>query len=462
MATDGGEASPLPLSAPLLFLPCEFSLGAQSWKKIWEIGPWGWGSVWVESGEGDISGSVRAGHGRRNSSKTRRRLARQGDRLGLWDSGCRCQSAGHLLGHQSRVLLAEAGSADGLGWGWEGDALALAEEHGLELIRNHTVHDRAVAVAIDVSLNTLQGIGPTDLAHLVAHEAPVREALEVVPEVEGVLGADEVDEGVAETGLSVVVHGEVDEVVLGVEAFFVEKVDEHGASEVVWDVSHHDGSPGLLLGGGVVTVLTVRSGGFRGETQLFDLLGGRLSAAGLLLFLALRSVFALVGKLILLFVLINIFLELDCGRVEACPPGGEIWQYIRSLAAPQGGHPRFDRCLPQARGGPPVGRSAGVVRFWQRSKPVVQLLPGLVLGYIVNSLGGHLVIVVIRAARARFPHVWAQSRQDDLLEPRRGRLDDASDEAEAWRRGWHGRCATLDVDLPRDIVPRRGDSFGHR
>mmetsp|Transcript_99887 Transcript_99887/g.308153 ORF Transcript_99887/g.308153 Transcript_99887/m.308153 type:complete len:239 (-) Transcript_99887:89-805(-) len=124
-------------------------------------------------------------------------------------------------------------------WGWECAARPLLEHHGLVVVGHVLVHHGAVPVALDVCRQALVRTAPADTTDLLARDHPLAKALEDLPEGRGLLRADEVDEGVAQAGVRLEVHGQVHEIVLPREALRVEQRQEHGAGVVVGQVPQH-------------------------------------------------------------------------------------------------------------------------------------------------------------------------------------------------------------------------------
>eukprot|EP00444_Apocalathium_aciculiferum_P063446 CAMPEP_0183594584 /NCGR_PEP_ID=MMETSP0371-20130417/171915_1 /TAXON_ID=268820 /ORGANISM="Peridinium aciculiferum, Strain PAER-2" /LENGTH=113 /DNA_ID=CAMNT_0025806313 /DNA_START=1 /DNA_END=343 /DNA_ORIENTATION=+ len=77
------------------------------------------------------------------------------------------------------------------------DANAVLEEHRLELVADALVHDRAVLVPAEVSVEALVGPSPADPANFPARQDPPVEAVEVIPKASHQAGLSQVHEGVA-------------------------------------------------------------------------------------------------------------------------------------------------------------------------------------------------------------------------------------------------------------------------
>mmetsp|Transcript_34604 Transcript_34604/g.98473 ORF Transcript_34604/g.98473 Transcript_34604/m.98473 type:complete len:311 (-) Transcript_34604:262-1194(-) len=94
-------------------------------------------------------------------------------------------------------------------------------------------------------LDALQSIAPVHIADLVAHQAPVGEALEVVAEALRLLSRQEINEGVAKARLPMVVHRQIHQGVAAAETMLIQEVKQHRSGVVVRDVAHHHRRPAL-------------------------------------------------------------------------------------------------------------------------------------------------------------------------------------------------------------------------
>lgn len=88
------------------------------------------------------------------------------------------------------------------------------KNHRLELIRHAFTHNRAVAITIDVRLQTLVSTAPHDFAHLLAGHDPLPESLHLRHENFGMLSTREIHECITKTSIGVEIDGEINHVVL--------------------------------------------------------------------------------------------------------------------------------------------------------------------------------------------------------------------------------------------------------
>mmetsp|Transcript_96124 Transcript_96124/g.244231 ORF Transcript_96124/g.244231 Transcript_96124/m.244231 type:complete len:218 (+) Transcript_96124:91-744(+) len=107
-------------------------------------------------------------------------------------------------------------------------------------IRDHTMHDRAVAIAVDVSLLALVRTTPRHAANLLARHHPVGEPVEYTPKPWYHIGSHQVDECVAQACLGLEIDGKVNEVVLAFEALVVHHLEERITIVIVRQISQHD------------------------------------------------------------------------------------------------------------------------------------------------------------------------------------------------------------------------------
>lgn len=100
------------------------------------------------------------------------------------------------------------------------------------------VHHCTVPVTFNVTLQTLQGLAPSDLTYLVTLQAPLGKALKMVKEAVSLFTRDKVHESIAHQGIAGKVKRGVEKVVGTCKALRVEKLQEIIATVVVWEVPH--------------------------------------------------------------------------------------------------------------------------------------------------------------------------------------------------------------------------------
>jgi len=128
---------------------------------------------------------------------------------------------------------------NGLCWHREVHPSALVEKHRLLVVRHIWVHDRTVAVSLNVTLQTLQGLAPTHLGLLLALQAPLGEALEVAEEAVSVCSVDKVEKRISNQGVAGEVKRGVEEVVGACEAMGIDECQEVVTTVIVGDVPPH-------------------------------------------------------------------------------------------------------------------------------------------------------------------------------------------------------------------------------
>mmetsp|Transcript_23161 Transcript_23161/g.63111 ORF Transcript_23161/g.63111 Transcript_23161/m.63111 type:complete len:292 (-) Transcript_23161:730-1605(-) len=147
-------------------------------------------------------------------------------------------------------LPAALGALGLLMWGWRRELLCrlrelhagpAREERRLVLVGDRRVHQRAVAVALNVVSQALVRNAPTHAAHLVAGEHPLAVSVKHLPEARYHGGINQIDEGVAQSSTSVKVDGEIHVIVLARKAMHVEHPQEHAPPVVERQVLQHDG-----------------------------------------------------------------------------------------------------------------------------------------------------------------------------------------------------------------------------
>jgi len=128
---------------------------------------------------------------------------------------------------------------NGLCWHGKVHPLALVEKRRLLVVRYIWVHDRTVAVSLDVTLQSLQGLAPSHLGLLRALQAPLGEALEVAEEAVSLCSVNKINERIANQGVAGEVKRGVEEVIGASEAMGVDECQEVITTVVVWDVPPH-------------------------------------------------------------------------------------------------------------------------------------------------------------------------------------------------------------------------------
>ena len=111
-------------------------------------------------------------------------------------------------GHGAGLL----GNLNGLGGQREGHPIALVEQDGLALVRHAGVHHAVVPVVVDGFAQALVPGAPAHLRNLHTGEAPLLEAVEVLPETRHCLGIHKVDKGIAQGDLLLEAQRHVEEI----------------------------------------------------------------------------------------------------------------------------------------------------------------------------------------------------------------------------------------------------------
>mmetsp|Transcript_83050 Transcript_83050/g.211382 ORF Transcript_83050/g.211382 Transcript_83050/m.211382 type:complete len:317 (+) Transcript_83050:475-1425(+) len=122
---------------------------------------------------------------------------------------------------------------------WEGNAQPILEQDRAVMVRHGIVHQRAVAVALHVRVETLVRVAPAHATALAAGHGPLREAVEGAMQTLRILGSDHVDEGVAHRGVRAEVHGKIQKVERTKEALRVQQHHQHVPRVVVGQVPQH-------------------------------------------------------------------------------------------------------------------------------------------------------------------------------------------------------------------------------
>jgi len=132
-----------------------------------------------------------------------------------------------------------------LSWRWEGHTNTIVEEHWLILVTYGIRHDRAVPVAIHMSVQALLVPTPTHATLLPTRNCPLRVSIESPPETHGSCRAHQVDECIPKACLCLEVNGQVQKVILPREPLGVQKLEQHVPRVIVGHVSKHDSRAGL-------------------------------------------------------------------------------------------------------------------------------------------------------------------------------------------------------------------------
>mmetsp|Transcript_96551 Transcript_96551/g.251621 ORF Transcript_96551/g.251621 Transcript_96551/m.251621 type:complete len:356 (-) Transcript_96551:583-1650(-) len=154
---------------------------------------------------------------------------------GLWFRAC----CGNSCSRRAAHVVADTRDTGFLARGWKFDAHTVLEYHRLVFVGDHGMHHRAAAVALDVRLVALVGATPTHEAFLPAWKRPIGVPIEGAPEPRYNAGRVQVDECIAEGGVSPEVDGKVDEVVLSSKTLAVHHIEEHLSAVVVGQIAEH-------------------------------------------------------------------------------------------------------------------------------------------------------------------------------------------------------------------------------
>mmetsp|Transcript_13696 Transcript_13696/g.30423 ORF Transcript_13696/g.30423 Transcript_13696/m.30423 type:complete len:387 (-) Transcript_13696:403-1563(-) len=144
-------------------------------------------------------------------------------------------------------LVANAWRPGHLRRGRENCALTAFKDDGPVLIRHCVVHNRAVPVALHMSLEALVRVAPAYSADLPTGQHPIGESMEALPEARHNRRFHEVHERVAQASPGLEVDGQVDEVVEPLEAHSIEHRQEHLAIVIVRQVPEHHRRPTFAL-----------------------------------------------------------------------------------------------------------------------------------------------------------------------------------------------------------------------
>jgi len=125
------------------------------------------------------------------------------------------------------TFLAHARSPDLLGWLWESYSRTIFEEHGLDIISNAFVENRRVAVALNVNVQPLMRLAPTDLhgSNWVSI-APSVEAFKDLLDTQRVMIGDAIQEGVPKASMATQFRWDIQEVIDTVQALRMEHLNE--------------------------------------------------------------------------------------------------------------------------------------------------------------------------------------------------------------------------------------------
>mmetsp|Transcript_13487 Transcript_13487/g.22219 ORF Transcript_13487/g.22219 Transcript_13487/m.22219 type:complete len:358 (-) Transcript_13487:631-1704(-) len=147
------------------------------------------------------------------------------------------------------VVLANSWRPRCLGRLGKGHTETVLENHGLVLIWDALVHDRAVAVSLYMGLQPLMRSAPADATDLLTGKNPLGVSTELLPKVRNVGWVHQVNKRIAQAGAGLEVNGQVQEVVLSLKAFIVQHGHQHLSCVVIGKVPQHHG--GALLQGQV-------------------------------------------------------------------------------------------------------------------------------------------------------------------------------------------------------------------
>jgi len=140
--------------------------------------------------------------------------------------------------HAGSAFL-EVWSTNGFCWHGKGHSEALVEQHRFFVVRHIWVHDCTVAVSLNVSLQTLQGLAPSHLGYLRTFQAPLGEALEDVEEAIGLGSVNKIYERIANQGIAGKVKGGIEEVVGTCEVMRIDERQQVIATVIVRDIPPH-------------------------------------------------------------------------------------------------------------------------------------------------------------------------------------------------------------------------------
>jgi len=101
------------------------------------------------------------------------------------------------------------------------------------------VHDRAVLIAFNIRLQTLDWFSPGHSAFLECWDGPIAVALHHFKGFQGALMGGEVYEDVSQTSFSEEIHGEVDKVILASKTLLVQDVADVVPPDVIGAVAKH-------------------------------------------------------------------------------------------------------------------------------------------------------------------------------------------------------------------------------
>jgi len=131
-------------------------------------------------------------------------------------------------------------SFDPLGRWREWLAHTLLENHRLVLVSYGLVHHGTIPIARNVSLQALMRTTPTHLANLGGGQLPIGKSIECRPKGRHCAMVNDIDERVAEVGISNEVTRQVDKVIETHETVLIQHSEEHVSGVIVWNVFEHD------------------------------------------------------------------------------------------------------------------------------------------------------------------------------------------------------------------------------
>ena len=104
------------------------------------------------------------------------------------------------------------GNLNGRGGRREGHPVTPVEQNRLALVRHAGVHHAVVPVVVDGFAQSLVPGAPAHLCNLHTREAPLLEAVEVLPETRSCLAIHKVDKGIAQRDLLFEAQRHVEEI----------------------------------------------------------------------------------------------------------------------------------------------------------------------------------------------------------------------------------------------------------
>lgn len=121
---------------------------------------------------------------------------------------------------------------------WLADAIF--KQNWLVGVRHRLMHDRLIAVLLNVCTEALEWTAPRYRARLLARDSPLAETIKVFFSSFGLLTRRKVDKGVTKSCCSVEVHRQVEEVVASLKTLIVEELEQFALCVAIGDVAQQE------------------------------------------------------------------------------------------------------------------------------------------------------------------------------------------------------------------------------